>query len=155
MEQLKKNGYTSGRGRLIGAHVEGTIHAYDTGTRINIPHLKDVSENNRAIQHAKNASKEAADAVKESAEEEKEAFEEIFDWIERRIKNFQRKFDKWLNQAETAVTSGFITKYYKKAAKSLNKELNTYGKAYKRYMKEANSAGLSRKYRKKDRKSVV
>lgn len=155
MEQLKKNGYTSGRGRLVGAHAEGTIHAYDTGTRINIPHLKDVSENNRAIQHAKNASKEAADAVKESAEEEKEAFEEIFDWIERRIKNFQRKFDKWLNQAETAVTSGFITKYYKKAAKSLNKELNTYGKAYKRYMKEANSAGLSRKYRKKVKNGTI
>ena len=98
MEQLKKNGYTTGRGRLIGAHADGTAaDAFKdgTGTRPNIPNLKDVTTNNRAIQHAKNASKEAAE---EKAEEEKEQFEEIFDWIERRIKNFQRKFDKWLNQ---------------------------------------------------------
>jgi len=160
MEQLKKNGYTSGRGRLVGAHADGTVPAYDTGNydtgkRVNLPNLKDVMTNNRAVQHAKNAAKETSKAVSEKAEEEKEAFEEIFDWIERRIKNFQRKFDKWLNQAETAVTSGFITKYYKKAAKSLNKELNTYGKAYKRYMKEANSAGLSRKYRKKVKNGTI
>lgn len=157
MEQLKKHGYTTGRGKLIGAHAEGTVNAFKsgTGTKINLPNLKDVTANNRAVQHAKNAAKETSEAVSEKAEEEKEAFEEIFDWIDRRIKNFQRKFDKWLNQAETALTSGFITKYYKKAAKSLSKELKTYGKAYNRYMKEANSSQLSRKYKKKVKNGTI
>ena len=155
MEQLKKNGYTTGRGRLIGAHADGTAaDAFKdgTGTRPNIPNLKDVTTNNRAIQHAKNASKEAAE---EKAEEEKEQFEEIFDWIERRIKNFQRKFDKWLNQAETALTKGFIDRYYKKAAKNIKKEASAYGKAYHRYMQEANAVGLDEKYAKKVRNGTI
>lgn len=156
MEQLKKHGYTTGRGKLIGAHAEGTVNAYagtDTYTKYNRGNVLLDWKSNPA--NPKNNPKKAAKEKEEETKEEKEAFEEIFDWIERRIKNFQRKFDKWLNQAETALTSGFITKYYKKAAKSLSKELKTYGKAYNRYMKEANSSRISRKYKKKVKNGTI
>lgn len=159
MEQLKKSGHTSGRGKLIGAYEEGTINAYDTGTRVDLPNLKDAATNNAAITQAKKGMKDAvkdvSDSVKDAADDTKEQFEEVFDWIERRIEKFQRLFDKWVKQAETAVTSGFITKYYKKAANAIKKELSTYGKAYSRYMKEANAVGLDERYAKKVRNGTI
>ena len=93
--------------------------------------------------------------AKEKAKEEIKTFEKVIDHIERRIDKFKRKFDKWLKQAETAVTSGFITKYYKKATSAIKKELSTYGRAYNRYMKEANAVGLDEKYAKKVRNGTI
>lgn len=156
MEQLKKNGYTSSRGKLIGAHAEGTINAYagtDTYTKYNRGNVLLDWESSPA--NPKNNTKKDVKDAKEKAEEEKEIFEEVIDWIERRVKNFQRKFDKWVKQAETAITSGFINKYYKKAFKAEKKELNAYGKAYNRYMKEANAVGLDEKYAKKVRNGTI
>ena len=89
------------------------------------------------------------------AKKTKKAAEEIFDWIERRIKKFQQRFDKWIKQAETAVTSGFISRYYKKAVSAVKKELSAYGSAYKRYMKQADSIGLSKKYRDKVKDGTI
>lgn len=153
MEQLKKSGHTSGRGKLIGAYATGT------GTRVNLPNLKDATTNNAAITQAKKGMKDAvkdvSDSVKDATDDTKEQFEEVFDWIERRIEKFQRLFDKWVKQAETAVTSGFITKYYKKAANAVKKELSTYGKAYSHYMKEANAVGLDERYAKKVRNGTI
>ena len=54
-------------------------------------------------------------SLPEAQETMEEAFEETFNWLERRIKNLQRLFDKWLKQAESALTGQFINKYYKKA----------------------------------------
>ena len=90
-----------------------------------------------------------------SSQETKKDFSETFDWIERRIKKFQRAFDKWLKQAETAVTSGFINKYYKKAFSSAKSQLSIYGKAYNRYMAEANAVDLDEKYAKKVRNGTI
>ena len=160
MEQLRKNGYTTGRGELVGAHAEGTVNAYNglnTYTTYN-KHLVD-----RDWQHnpanPKNAVKQTQQAVEqaaeETAEEIEEVSEEVFDWIERRIQKFQRLFDKWVKQAETALTSGFITKYYKKATAAIKKELSTYSKAYSRYMKEANAVALDAGYAKKVRSGTV
>lgn len=97
------------------------------------------------------SSKDAKDAKEETQKE----FSEIFDWIERRIKKFQRAFDKWVKQAETAVTSNFVNKYYKKAQSSAKSQLSTYGKAYNRYMREANAVGLDEKYAKKVRNGTI
>lgn len=90
-----------------------------------------------------------------SSQETTKDFSETFDWIERRIKKFQRAFDKWLKQAETAVTSGFINKYYKKAFSSAKSQLSIYGKAYNRYMAEANAVDLDEKYAKKVRNGTI
>lgn len=155
MEQLKKNGYATGRGKLIGAHAFGTMNAYagtDTYTKYNRGNVLLDWRSNPA--NPKNNPKKPS-IEKEKAEEEKEAFEEVIDWIERRVQKFQRLFDKWIKQAETTVTKGFINKYYKKAFKTEKKELDTYGKAYNRYMKEANATGLSKKYRNKVKNGTI
>lgn len=88
-------------------------------------------------------------------EETKKQFSELFDWVERRIKKFQRSFDKWVSRAETAVTSGFVNRYYKKASSAAKKELSAYGKAHSRYMAQADSVGLDEKYAKKVRNGTI
>lgn len=92
---------------------------------------------------------------KTPAQETKKDFSETFDWIERRIKKFQAAFDKWLKQAETAVTSGFVNKYYKKAFSAAKSQLSIYGKAYNKYMGKANSVGLDEKYASKVRNGTI
>ncbi len=160
MDQLKKNGYTSGRGKLIGAHAKGTVYDAFNGTNTNTKfHGGSVLPGpvgNSAVQtNSANNSANDSQTASDAAEETLETFEKIFDWIEYRLKNFQRKFDKWLKQAETALTKKFVDIYYKKASKNLKKELSTYGKSYGKYMKEANALGLDEKYAKKIRNGTL
>ena len=91
----------------------------------------------------------------EAQETMEEAFEETFNWLERRLKNLQHIFDKWIKQAEAALTGRFINKYYKKAEKSLKKELNTNAKSYDFYMNKAKESGLDESYAKKVRNGTL
>lgn len=86
---------------------------------------------------------------------EEREFKESFNWVERFIKKFQNAFDKWLAQAETALTSKFLDIYYKKAATSAKNQLSSYDKAYNRYMREANAIGLDEKYARKVRNGTI
>lgn len=83
----------------------------------------------------------------------KEATEELFDWIERRTKKYQRGVDKWLNQAES--TSSKISQYYDKAESNLKKLTDTDYQAYKRYMQQADSYGLSDAYKQKVKDGLI
>lgn len=129
------------------ASLKGKSYAEGTAGGINPATGKSYKKKN-----GKNSDKKDSGKKKEETEKE---FEEVFDWIERRIKKFQRSFDKWIKQAETAVTSNFINKYYKKAASSAKSQMSTYGKAYNRYMREANAVGLDEKYAKKVRNGTI
>lgn len=84
-----------------------------------------------------------------------EKTEELFDWIERRIEKFQTNFDRWVNQAESAISSSKIGSYYKKASSSLTNLLKTYESAVSYYAKEANKSGLSEKYKKKVQSGLI
>lgn len=151
---LQKFGKISSFGKMLfggNADIKGSSYAGGTAGGIN-PATKKPYQQSSNNNESKKATEEA---VKETAEQAKEVSEEVFDWIEKRIEYFKRKFDKWIKQAESAVTSGFITKYYKKATNAIKKELSTYGKAYNRYMKEANAVGLDKKYRDKVKNGTI
>ena len=162
MADLKKHGYTNGRGNMIGnAFANGTVNAYATpyvGTG-GVGFFGTKTTKNSTKSNGKKSGKEITDTIEEATEEAKDeakdATEEIFDYIERRIKRLQAAFDKWLKQAETALTSGFITKYYKKAANAMSQLLNAQGKAYNRYLQEANAVGLDETYAKKVRAGEI
>lgn len=154
MQELKKNGYTSGRGKLIGAYAKGSGPAYEAGTDATHFYLTNAAVGTTSPR-VSNADNKSNDAAKEKAEEEKELFEEVIDWIERRLKNFQRKFDKWVKQAETAVSGKFITRYYKKAANAARKNLSSYDNAYNQYMAQANAVGLDEHYARKVRNGTI
>lgn len=151
---LQKFGKITSFGKMLfggNAKLKGSAYAGGTagGTNPATGKSYQKSSNSNAVKKA------TEDAAKETAEKAKEVSEEVLDWIEKRIEYFKRKFDKWIKQAETAVTSGFITKYYKKATNAIKKELSTYGKAYNRYMKEANAVGLDSSYAKKVRNGTI
>lgn len=154
MQELKKNGYTSGRGKLIGAYAKGSGPAYEAGTDATHFYLTNAAVGTTSPR-VSNADNKFNDAAKEKAEEEKELFEEVIDWIERRLKNFQRKFDKWVKQAETAVSGKFITRYYKKATNAARKNLSSYDNAYNQYMAQANAVGLDEHYARKVRNGTI
>ena len=147
---LQKFGQVSSFGKMLfggNADMKGSAYVGGTAGGTN-PATK------KPYQQPSN-NNESKKAAKETAEQAKEISEEVFDWIEKRIEYFKRKFDKWIKQAESAVTSGFITKYYKKATNVIKKELNAYDKAYNRYMKEANAVGLDKKYRDKVKNGTI
>lgn len=95
------------------------------------------------------------DPATEQPEIEEQPFEKIIDWIERRMESLKRKFDKWINQAETALTKGFVAKYYKKAAKAMTQELSAQSKNYSYYMQKANEVGLEENYAEKVRNGTI
>lgn len=145
MQELKKKGRVTsggGHGRLIGsgAFANGTINAFSTGGG------KLAVDDSNSLKNAGNKSTKDTD---NSSKKTKETTAKLFDWIERRIQKFQTKFDRWIKEAETAVTSGFVTKYYNRAATAEKNLMNTQGSAYTYYMKKANKVGLSNKYEKK------
>ena len=158
MADLKKHGYTNGRGNIIGnAFANGTVNAYATpytGTG-GVGFFGTKTTKNSARQNSKGNNDTVKDVIEEAKDETKDANEEILDWLERKIKRLQAALDKWLKQAETALTSGFITKYYKKAANAMSQLLNAQGKAYNRYMQEANAVGLDETYAKKVRAGII
>lgn len=143
-EELLKNGrVTSGGGRAKAAggnaFLEGTAYK---NTALDGKFKGGISDDS-------SSSKKKDSTTKDNSNKSKEVVENLFDWIERRIKKFQTKFERWLGNAETALTDGFIEKYYNKAAKNEKSLMTTYGKAYKEYLKEANDVGLSAKYKSK------
>lgn len=94
-------------------------------------------------------------ALPSTPEPQEPPFEKLFDWIEKRTESLKRKFDKWLAQAESALTNTTIRLYYKKAASSLRKELDSYRSAYDRYMAQANALGLDEAYASKVRDGSI
>ncbi len=86
---------------------------------------------------------------------EKKEFKESFNWLERFIKRLQSSFDKWLAQAETALTGGFLNIYYRKAASLAKSQLSTYGNVYNKNMEKANAVGLDEKYAEKVRNGAL
>lgn len=166
MEDLKKHGYTTGRGKLIGsnligAHFNGTISAYNneyTGSGGGF--IGSNSKYSKVVTNSTRSTSDVSDVIDEAAEETKEVTEEIIDWIIRRIDKLQRYFDRWVNNAESILaksemTNGLLAKYYKKASGNLNKQLNTQSKAYSRYLEEADKSGLSDDYKKKVRDGLI
>ncbi len=86
---------------------------------------------------------------------EKKEFKESFNWLERFIKRLKSSFDKWLAQAETALTNGFLNIYYQKAASLAKSQLSTYSSAYNKDMEKANAIGLDEKYAEKVRNGAL
>ena len=162
MKQLKKYGYTTGRGTLIGAHAKGTVYPAfnsmgNTSTKTNLDFMHTIGSSlTSSSSHTNSSAAKASEtAARDSAKKTQEAFSQLFNWLERRVKNLQGVFSKWLKQAETALTARFITKYYKRAASSMRQELDTYRQSYETYNNKANEVGLSPDYAQKVRDGSI
>lgn len=166
MEDLKKHGYTTGRGKLIGdggivgAHFKGTIPAYNGNGGYTGGGQGVIGSNSKYDKTVNNSTRNNVKDVEEEKEEEKEITEEFLDWIERRIQKLQRYFDRWFNNAEAMLTKtqmvgDLLAKYYKRASGNLNKQMDVQSQAYGRYMQQADASGLSDDYKQKVRDGLI
>lgn len=143
-KEILSKGYTNSRGRALA---QGNARAGAGGNS-----LKFQGGANSA---STKTSDTKSSSTKESKKEAKD-FSKVLDWIEVLIERIERKI------SNLDLTASSVFKKWRKRNKALtseikaiNQEIDSQNKGYKRYIKEANSVGLSRGWRKKVRKGEV
>lgn len=102
------------------------------------------------------SSKKSSSKSKSSAKEAAKEFEETFDWIEIAIDRIERAIDQLDTKASSVyrVWSERNTNLTSEIGK-VNEEISLQQKAYDRYIKQANSVGLSSSYAQKVRDGKI
>lgn len=156
-ELIKYGKVISGGGHGIVAHADGTaynvINAYAAGSgggsfRGGASSSTSSGSSGSSISNAvSSASKTASKAASKATKENKEVAESI-DWIVRAIEAVERQIDRMDLRAGSTYRS-FSTRNssLSKEIGHITDEIELQEKAYKRYQKEANSVGLSKKYK--------
>ena len=98
---------------------------------------------------SKSKSKTKSSSSSSSSSSSAEKTKETFDWIEIAIERIENAISD-LDKIAESVYYSFSTRNTKlrKEYSMVRKEISLQEKAYTRYMKEANSVGLSKKYKK-------
>lgn len=158
-KDLIKNGNTSSFGKAyVNGNVSGQARTNPTSTEVNISdvgNIFDVHTNSNPLRRFKEGLDELDKDVDEKTDEAKDKSEEVFDWIERKVKNLQRLFERWTNNAEKTFSKDLVGTYYKKASSNLTQQLNTQEKAYSRYLAEAEKSPISDDYKKKIKDGAI
>ena len=154
-ESLLKNGYVTSRGKMIGgnANVNGTAYSSGSGGlgRPSRPSYgmdetsssKTSSKKSSAKKSAEKAAKSSEKAAK-SAEKAADKFEESFDQIEILLDRMDRSLQRLTDSIETySYDLSKQSAASDKAMSTIRSNLTTLQSAYNRYIKEANSVGLS------------
>lgn len=156
-ELIKYGKVISGGGHGIVAHADGTaynvINAYAAGSgggsfRGGASSSTSSGSSGSSVSNAvSSASKTASKATSKAKKENKEVAESI-DWIVRAIEAVERQIDRMDLRASSTYRS-FSTRNssLSKEIGHITDEIELQEKAYKRYQKEANSVGLSKKYK--------
>ena len=134
------NGKSRGRALASGsAFAEGDGTFITSGT----PKKKKTTKSSSS---SKSKSKSKSSSSSSSSSEKTK---ETFDWIEIAIERIENAISD-LDKIAESVYYSFSTRNTKlrKEYSLVNKEISLQQKAYTRYMKEANSVGLSSKYKK-------
>lgn len=152
-ESLLKNGYVTSRGRMIGgnANVDGSAYSSGSGGlgRPSRPSysMDDSYASNNSSKKSDTSTKKAAEATQQAAESVSEAadeFEEAFDQIEILLDRMDRSLQKLTDSIETySYDLSKQSSISDQAMSQIRNNLTTLQQAYNRYIKEANSVGLS------------
>lgn len=160
-EQLLKNGYVSGRASaLVGgtAMVTGGIGASNADNSShsggNKPHSGGSSSGSGRSSSSSKPSSSSSNSSNSSSKTDKEP--QIIDWIEIAIARIEREIKKLKTVAESTYKS-LKTKLgasYDEIAK-VNKEIAVQQRGYNRYLKQAESVGLSSGLKEKVRNGTI
>ncbi|MGN1394775.1 MAG: hypothetical protein ACI4V7_12225, partial [Succinivibrionaceae bacterium] len=150
-EELIRTGkVTSGGGHGKVALANGTaynmINAYSSGGSVGKYTVSGSVYKNSSGQSTKSSN---SDSNSNNANKDAEETKETFDWIERKIQDIEREIEN-LDQKASATYKSWTTrnKALVSEMSKITKEISVQQAAYTRYMKEANSVGLSSKYKK-------
>ena len=151
-KSLLKNGYATSRGKVIGsANAAGSAYSSGSG-KFNVgssgskanssssSSSKKSSSSSKSKSSSTKSAQKAADTAKEAADE----FEEAFDEIEILLDRMDRTLQKLTDSIETySYDLSKQSAMSDKAMSTIRSDLTTLQQAYNRYIKEANSVGLS------------
>lgn len=148
-KSLLKNGYATSRGKVIGsANATGSAYSSgsgkfnvgSSGSKANSSSSKKPSSSKSSSSSSTKSVHKAADTAKDAADE----FEEAFDEIEILLDRMDRTLQKLTDSIETySYDLSKQSAMSDKAMSTIRSDLTTLQQAYNRYIKEANSVGLS------------
>lgn len=160
-EALLKNGYVTSRGKMIGGNANVNGSAYSSGSgglgRPSRPSYgMDDSYTSKNSSSKKSSSNNSADKASKSAEEAADKFEEIVDSIEILLDRMDRNIQKLTDSIETySYDLSKQSAMSDKAMSTIRSNLTTLQSAYNRYIKEANSVGLSDSWKKRVQNGAI
>ena len=141
---LLENGYVTSRGKMIGgnANVNGTAYSSGSG-KLNAGSSGKKANSSSASSNS-NSSKKSSSSSTSSAKEEAEEFEETIDWIVTAIDRLERAIDTLdLKASSTYRSWSSRNKNLTSEISKVTQEINLQQQGYNRYLKQANSVGLS------------
>lgn len=148
-KSLLKNGYATSRGKVIGsANADGSAYSSgsgkfnvgSSGSKANSSSSKKPSSSKSSSSSSTKSAQKAADTAKEAADEFEEAFDEIEILLDRMDRSLQRLTDSIETYSYNLTKQSSVSD---KAMNQIRSNLTTLQSAYNRYIKEANSVGLS------------
>ena len=160
-KSLLKNGYATSRGKVIGS-ANATGSAYSSGSgKFNVGSSGSKASSSSSSSNSSSSSsnststksaQKAADTAKEAADE----FEEVFDEIEILLDRMDRSLQKLTDSIETySYDLSKQSAMSDKAMSTIRSNLTTLQSAYNRYIKEANSVGLSSSWKKRVQNGAI
>ena len=150
-KSLLENGYATSRGKVIGsANADGSAYSSgsgkfnvgSSGSKANSSSSSSSSSSSKSSSSTSStkSSQKAADTANEAADK----FEEAFDQIEILLDRMDRSLQRLTDSIETySYDLSKQSAMSDKAMSTIRSDLNTLQQAYKRYIQEANSVGLS------------
>ena len=155
-KSLLENGYATSRGKVIGsANADGSAYSSgsgkfnvgSSGSKANSSSSSSSSSSSKKSSSTSTtkSSQKAADTAKEAADE----FEESFDQIEILLDRMDRTLQQLTDSIETySYDLSKQSAMSDKAMSTIRSDLTILQQAYNRYIKEANSVGLSDSWKK-------
>lgn len=143
--ELLKNGYTLSRGKSLA---QG--NAYYTGTTsAESDDITDLLKGSNKSSTKKKKKKSSSRDKDKDTSKAKDAFSEVIDWIEIKLEKFAKNTEKLVKRIDKYISYINANKAVNNAITAVKREKNVNQQAYNRYMKQANSVGLSSAYKKK------
>ena len=154
-EALLKNGYITSRGKMIGGNANANGSAYSSGSG-SFNAGNSGSKANSGSSSKKSSAEKSADKASKSAEKAADKFEEIVDSIEILLDRMDRTLQRLTDSIETySYDLSKQSAASDKAMSTIRSNLTTLQSAYNRYIKEANSVGLSDSWKKRVQNGAI
>lgn len=154
-EALLKNGYVTSRGKMIGGNANVNGSAYSSGSG-SFNAGNSGSKANSGSSSKKSSSNNSAEKASKSAEKAADKFEEIVDSIEILLDRMDRSLQKLTDSIETySYDLSKQSSVSDQAMNQIRNNLTTLQQAYNRYIKEANSVGLSDAWKKRVQNGAI
>lgn len=157
-EALLKNGYVTSRGKMIGGNANVNGSAYSSGSGgLGRPSRPSYGmDDSYSSKSSSSTSSKSAEKASKSAEKAADKFEESFDQIEILLDRMDRTLQQLTDSIETySYDLSKQSAASDKAMSTIRSNLTTLQSAYNRYIKEANSVGLSSSWKKRVQNGAI